>query len=90
MATAVTDLTAILDAALRLPAPQRAELAERLLASLDGVDEERLPEGTEGAALLGPGWMEEIERRVEAYRRGEVTPVDGEQFFQQLLARRSS
>lgn len=88
MAT-MTELSAILEAALRLPSPQRAELAERLLASLNDVAEERLPADAEAAALLGPGWLEEIERRVEAYRRGEVTPVDGEEFFQELLARRS-
>lgn len=88
MAT-MTELSAILEAALRLPSPQRAELAERLLASLDDVAEDRLSADAEAAALLGPGWLEEIERRVEAYRRGEVTPVDGEEFFQELLARRS-
>ena len=85
----IANLSAILEAALRLPEPQRAELAERLLVSLTDVDEERLPEGTEGSALLGPGWLEEIERRWEAYRRGEVTPVDGEEFFRELLAKRS-
>jgi len=56
MAT-VEDLTrAVLD----LPVDDRAALAERLLASLDDLDE----------AELDRLWGEEAERRLAAYRKG--------------------
>ena len=52
-----TDLTELEEKAMLLPPQQRAELAERLIASLDRLDEaeyERL-------------WIEEAARRYEEY-----------------------
>lgn len=48
--------------ALRLPIEDRAALAERLLASLDDLDEEELDRL----------WGEEAERRLTAYRQGSA------------------
>lgn len=50
-------------AVLALPRDERARLAERLIASLD--DEEQIEEA----------WREEIERRLEAYRDGDLETV---------------
>lgn len=50
-------------AALSLPASERAALAERLIESLDTLDDienERL-------------WLQEADRRYQAYKRGEIT-----------------
>lgn len=46
-------------AALQLPADKRAQLAERLLASLEKDDE------------ILAAWVEEAERRADALERGE-------------------
>lgn len=48
--------------ALKLPATDRARLAERLIASLDPEPEESAEEA----------WVREIERRVEELRTGNV------------------
>lgn len=63
MSSAAEELEAVV---LALPRGERARLAERLLASLD--------EETE----IDEAWAEEIEARLEAYRRGELEslPVD--------------
>lgn len=52
----------ILDAALQLPVPDRAEVAAELLASLDG----------ESDADVEEAWAAEIERRVERLRSGSA------------------
>lgn len=49
--------------ALKLPPRDRAILAERLIASLDSADET-------GNEFL---WLEEAERRYQAYKRGEIS-----------------
>jgi putative addiction module component (TIGR02574 family) len=53
---------------LKLPAHDRAMLAERLIASLDELS----------AAENEQMWVEEAEARYEAYKRGELTahPVE--------------
>ncbi len=53
---------------LKLPFKERAQLAERLLASLDEASK----------AELERLWLEEAERRYEAYKQGEMTarPMD--------------
>jgi putative addiction module component (TIGR02574 family) len=61
-------------AALQLPAPDRARLAERLIASLD-EDED-----------IEQAWSEEIERRLEGFRAGELTPVPAEEVFAKARA----
>ena len=53
----------VLQSALRLPVPDRAELAAALLASLDGEPEDDVEDA----------WAEEIERRAERVRSGEAT-----------------
>ena len=52
--------------ALTLPAAQRAELAQHLLATLDDVDEQE-------NELL---WLEEAQRRYRAYKAGTVSDRD--------------
>jgi putative addiction module component (TIGR02574 family) len=66
----------ILQQLLSLPVETRAALAEKLLESLDPPDERnnRL-------------WAEEAERRVEAYERGEMEAIPGEEVFARLRAK---
>ncbi len=49
--------------ALQLPLKERAQLAERLIASLDEVDE------AESERL----WAEEAERRYQEYKKGNIS-----------------
>lgn len=62
-------------AALELPADERAHLAERILASLDG----------------GPGfeqdWAEEIHRRLDEYEAGKADSIPGEEVFAEARRR---
>ena len=51
----------ILEEALALPPTGKAELVDCLLASLDAPDKE-----------IDQLWMEEGERRIDAYERGEM------------------
>jgi len=67
----------ILTAALALPAEARAMLTDRLLASLDGPDQERID------AL----WAEEAERRLREIEEGRVEAIDGELVMQRLRSR---
>jgi putative addiction module component (TIGR02574 family) len=68
----------ITNAALALPPSSRAQLAERLLASLD--------------APLQPGidelWAQEAEDRIEAYEAGKLRGIPGEKVFRALKARK--
>jgi putative addiction module component (TIGR02574 family) len=59
----------ILARALELPVTERARLAADLLDSLDDEEYEDSPEEVQQA------WAEEIERRAEAFHRGDY---DGE------------
>jgi putative addiction module component (TIGR02574 family) len=54
--------------ALRLPMKERAQLAERPLASLDEAD----------PAELEKLWLDEAERRYESYKQGKMSarPMD--------------
>ena len=70
----------ILRAALSLPPEARAVLADHLLSSLVGPDQERID-------LL---WAEEAERRLREIEEGKVEPIDGELVMQRLRARRSA
>ncbi len=58
----MADLTEVLKNALSLNVNDRAALAERLLASLDELDEEE-------AERL---WTQEAQRRLEEYRAGRA------------------
>jgi hypothetical protein len=53
--------------ALRLPAHQRALLADTLLESLDD----------EAARQVELTWAQESESRLAAYHQGELAPLDG-------------
>lgn len=61
--------------ARKLPAEDRARLVRRLIATLDAGDDH-------DAEQL---WLDEAERRLAAYRRGESTPVPGSEVFSNLL-----
>lgn len=50
-------------AVLSLPRSERARLAERLIASLDEDPE------------IEEAWAEEVRRRLEAFRKGEIDAV---------------
>lgn len=64
----------ILEEALSLPAVERAELAERLLSSLDTPDRQRVDEL----------WASEAEDRLDAYERGEIKTIPAKQVFDQI------
>ena len=70
------DATEVLKRALALSAEERAELADSLLESLDGDDDD--PEAVSAA------WDEEIARRIEDFDSGRVEPVSLEAFRQKL------
>jgi putative addiction module component (TIGR02574 family) len=65
----------VLEAAMRLPESERAELAVILA---DSIGDGSSPEEIEGS------WIAEAKRRLAAYRRGESTPVDLEDAMQEL------
>ncbi|HEX7831038.1 MAG TPA: addiction module protein [Thermoanaerobaculia bacterium] len=67
----------LLREASELPEADRAELAGRLLQSLDGEPDE----GVEAA------WAEEIERRVRQLDAGEVKTIPWEEVRAKLYAR---
>lgn len=67
-------------AALELPAPQRAELARRLLESLD-------PEADESPAIIEAAWDEEIRRRLDEYDTGGVKTIAAKTVFAELRDR---
>lgn len=62
-------------AALQLATSDRAKLAERLLISLDEDDE------------ILASWVEEAERRGDAYDRGEMEAIDFDESIAQARAR---
>lgn len=65
------------EAALKLPAGQRAALAERLIASLDTLDD------AEAERL----WVEEAERRFRAYKEGRLSARPASEAIQDAMAR---
>lgn len=69
------DSKRVIDEALRLPPDARAALAGELLASLEGesVDTDR-----EAA------WADEIQRRLDAWQRGDVTSIPADDFLARL------
>jgi putative addiction module component (TIGR02574 family) len=64
----------LLNAALKLPPEEREQLAEQIYRSLD--DDRPTP-----------AQAQEIERRVQAVRSGQVQTVDGEEAYQQVIGR---
>jgi putative addiction module component (TIGR02574 family) len=63
--------TEVLEEALSLPPVERAELAERLLTSLDASHDRRLDEL----------WAQEAEDRLDAFDRGEMKAVPAKDVF---------
>lgn len=66
--------TEILKEALSLPPGERAEIAERLLSSLDTPDRRKID------AL----WANEVEDRLDAYERGEIETIPAKQVFDRI------
>ena len=62
-------------AALQLATSDRAKLAERLLISLEEDDE------------ILAAWVEEAERRGDAYERGEMEAIDLDESVARLKAK---
>lgn len=60
----------ILEQALELKVNERSKLVDELLKSLDKPDEE-----------IDEIWAEEADKRLEAYRRGELKAVPMENIF---------
>ncbi|OGW70760.1 MAG: hypothetical protein A3A88_03815 [Nitrospirae bacterium RIFCSPLOWO2_01_FULL_62_17] len=74
MAKGVTELE---QAAKRLPPAKRAQLAQNLIASLDvGKDVDAEAE-----------WLDEAERRYQAYRQGLLTPKPAAEVFRASRAK---
>ena len=65
----LTDASSILDAALRLPNHERAELASRLLESLEPVFAD---------ADIEAAWTAEIKRRIDDLNSGKVKAIPWE------------
>ena len=61
----------------RLPAQDRAKLIRRLLTTLE----------SENDGDVEQLWLDEAERRLAAYRRGETTTHPGEEVFDTILNR---
>jgi putative addiction module component (TIGR02574 family) len=73
----------VFDAALSLPEAERAELVEKLLASLDEVASES-PEEVESA------WIEESERRVRAMDAGTSEELPGDEILDAMKKRENA
>ena len=64
--------------ALLLPPKSRAELAEKLLKSLDDS----------GQTEIDRLWAEEAEDRIDAYEKGELKAISGKEVFRRLRPRK--
>ena len=67
----------LIQQALGLPANERAEVAERLLSSLE-------PSLSEKDQL----WAREVEDRIDAYERGEIRAIPAEDVFNEINSRK--
>lgn len=61
----------LLKEALKLPAIDRANLADQLLTSLDQPDER-----------IDSLWLKEVEERINAYRDGKITAIPIEEVLE--------
>jgi len=66
--------TEVLKEALSLPPAERAEIAERLMSSLDPPSQEAIDEL----------WGKEAEDRLDAFDRGEIKAIPAKQVFEQV------
>lgn len=64
--------------ALELSTSERAALAHRLIASLD--------EGADDPTEVELAWEQEIQRRLDEYRRGEVQTISSADVFAKARA----
>lgn len=64
----------VLEEALKLPANERAEVAEQLLASLDEAPDTDVEQA----------WQEEVQRRLKQVERGEVKTIPWEEVQRRL------
>ena len=65
----ITDFKEIQNSALELDEKHRAELAKRLINSLDAqIDED-----------IEQAWIDEVRRRKEEIKSGKVSPIPGKQ-----------
>lgn len=72
----------ILGTALSLPAKERAELATRLIRSLDG------PVSTpDEQAAIDSAWDAEIARRLQEIEDGTAELIDGDEAFASIRAK---
>jgi putative addiction module component (TIGR02574 family) len=69
---------AIVNAALSLPLAERADVAEQLLASLQGPEQ----------AEIERAWSVEIEKRIRDLDVGKIKTVPAEEVFRSLRARK--
>ncbi len=67
----------LLSAALSLPSEARAQLADQLLASLDGENQKEIDDA----------WGKEAERRMQEIREGKAETIDGETIMEELRSR---
>ena len=72
------DAKSILDAALSLPPEERAEIAERLMLSLDDQYYEEIEKA----------WDAELQRRVREVDSGEVLLIPADEAMRSILERR--
>ncbi len=70
----------VFEDALSLPVNERAELAERLLSSLD------LHSQQENEKL----WAQEVESRIDAFERGEIKTISADDVFNKINAQKKS
>lgn len=70
-----TEARKLLDEALALPKEERVEMIDALTDSLERPDDE-----------LGPGWGEEIARRLGALERGESKLIPGHEVSARIRA----
>lgn len=70
------DPTTVEHEALRLPPEARAQLAQKLLLSLDTLSEEEFEQA----------WLHEADRRARALDRGEAQPIPAEEVRQKARA----
>ena len=77
-----TDSQSIFDQALALPFDERAELAERLWASLENMSP------AEGPAEVEADWIAVAERRMAEMDAGTAQTVSGEEVLAMLRANR--
>jgi len=66
--------TEVLEEALSLPPAERAEIADRLISSLDSQARKRVDEL----------WAREAEDRLDALDKGEIETVPAKQVFDQI------